>query len=587
MDASPPANETILWQGAKLGAFLLLQLRANVATSTACLQSAAALYCVVMRRLIAIAIALTGLHLICHAEPRRWALVVGIDKYDDPGLTSLNFAAEDAKLIAKALEGLHFERIVSLTSDSTDPELRPTKANILQRLVLIEKDARPEDTIVFYFSGHGFSGDDGSCYLSTQDCRVGLFEDTALSAKSLESHMRRVLARQRVLIIDACRVSPYKDGKGDPNVRTRAFSASLVELAQSSDDPEVGGAVLWACSLGEQSWEEPTKRHGVFTFFLAEGIANGLAAGEDGAITPYSMITHTQEQMQAWSLKSGKRQTPAWTPTGRAKLVIGQVAPRPPAPPQFNGLVGLERINPRTGSKMVYVPGGSFTLGDSALEYDDAFGGGPNGLGKHAAPAHKVSLSPYWIGRNLVTVAEFRAFCDATKFRFNWDACRPVYGWMDNHPMVNVTWDEARDYALWAGGELPTESQWEFAARGPNSLMFPWGNEWDGAKCWSSVTSAKSSTAAVGSYPAGASPFQVLDMCGNAAQWCLDTLCDYVSGPEQDPIHLAGDPEYRITRGGNWRDTQVMQLRSPHRPNCYRHNRNDNLGFRIVLKRID
>jgi serine/threonine-protein kinase len=116
-----------------------------------------------------------------------------------------------------------------------------------------------------------------------------------------------------------------------------------------------------------------------------------------------------------------------------------------------------------------------------------------------------------------VTVAQYRQFCDATGRAM---PSAPQWGWQDTHPIVNVTWHDAAAFAEWAGLALPTEEEWEKAARGTDGREYPWGNQWDASKCCHSVGQSAGKTAAVGSYPAGASPYGVQDMAGNVWEWC-------------------------------------------------------------------
>ncbi len=118
---------------------------------------------------------------------------------------------------------------------------------------------------------------------------------------------------------------------------------------------------------------------------------------------------------------------------------------------------------------MVRIPAGTFLMGSKAGEGSDD---------EH--PQHTVDLTGYWIYRTDVTVAQYRKFCTATGREMP-DA--PDWGWQDDHPVVNVDWDDANAYADWAGAALPTEAQWEKAARGTDGRIYPWGNDWDATKC--------------------------------------------------------------------------------------------------------
>ena len=137
-----------------------------------------------------------------------------------------------------------------------------------------------------------------------------------------------------------------------------------------------------------------------------------------------------------------------------------------------------------------------------------------------------------------------------------------VYG---RYPVIHVTWEQASAYCEWVGAELPTEAQWEYAARGPLDSRYPWGDEFDGSRlnycdagCWFSwrddaTNDGYADTSPVGNYPAGASWCRALDMAGNAFEWVSDWYSDSYGGEG-----LAVDPtgpvsgEHRVLRGGSW-----------------------------------
>jgi len=130
-----------------------------------------------------------------------------------------------------------------------------------------------------------------------------------------------------------------------------------------------------------------------------------------------------------------------------------------------------------------------------------------------------VNLDGYWIYKYEVTVAQYRKFCNETGSNM---PEAPSWGWQDDHPIVHVSWDNATAYTQWAGVRLPTEAQWEKAARGTDGRAYPWGNEWDATKCANSVGQRLSSTKPIGSYPSDTSPYGALDMAGNVWEWCAD-----------------------------------------------------------------
>ncbi|MDE2207259.1 MAG: SUMF1/EgtB/PvdO family nonheme iron enzyme, partial [Armatimonadetes bacterium] len=166
-----------------------------------------------------------------------------------------------------------------------------------------------------------------------------------------------------------------------------------------------------------------------------------------------------------------------------------------------------QRTNPKDGAEMVWIPPGPFQMGDSDQSDN---------------PPRRVTLSGFWMYKNDVTVTEYRRFCDATGWRMppapSFD---PTWSQSD-HPIVWVTWDDAAAYAKWAGCELPTEAQWEKAARGTDGRKYPWGSDWDISKLWCSNSQYGDAggTTAVGHY--GMSPYGCSDMAGNVWDWCRD-----------------------------------------------------------------
>ena len=224
---------------------------------------------------------------------------------------------------------------------------------------------------------------------------------------------------------------------------------------------------------------------------------------------------------------------------------------------------GNRYMNAKDRAEVVFVPAGEFTMGSKPEvgDYDEQ-------------PEHKVDLDGYWIYQTEVTVAQYRAFCQATD-RSMPDV--PSWDWKDDHPIVNVTWDDAAAYAKWAGAALPTEAQWEKAARGTDGRMYPWGNEWDVAKCVSGVELAP-----VGSIPAGASPYGALDMAGNVWEWCADWYGSYAAAPAKNPTGPANGTS-RVLRGGSWNYYVASNPRCALRYYCGPSYWLNFFGFRCVV----
>jgi formylglycine-generating enzyme required for sulfatase activity len=222
--------------------------------------------------------------------------------------------------------------------------------------------------------------------------------------------------------------------------------------------------------------------------------------------------------------------------------------------------------------EQVYVSAGSFMMGSEA------------GF-ENEKPVHKVTLDGFWIDRMEVTNAQLWA-CVAA------GACQPpsdpssytrdnYYGNPEytNYPVIQVSWEDARAFAEWAGGRLPTEAEWEYAARGPESLIYPWGNEAPSCELVN-FNNCLGDTAEVGSYPDGASWVGALDMAGNVWEWVNDRYGGYGAEPVVNPTGPdSGD--YKALRGGAWLDID-RYTRAAYRYNYIPHNRGDNVGFRMV-----
>jgi formylglycine-generating enzyme required for sulfatase activity len=226
---------------------------------------------------------------------------------------------------------------------------------------------------------------------------------------------------------------------------------------------------------------------------------------------------------------------------------------------------------PAVTDVMVEIPAGTFMMGS-----DDG--------GREDKPAHEVDLPAYEIDKFEVTNTDFAVFVQSTGYQTDAEK-QDKQSWRDAfkegreaHPVVKVTWNDAVAYCEWAGKRLPTEAEWEKAARGAEALRYPWGNEWDPSKANVKETGLRS-TAVVGSFGAGASPFGVEDMVGNVWEWTSDWYQAY-------PGNTSGDRYYgeqcRVTRGGGWFDDEPQA--TTFNRNCGVPDKtiNDDLGFRCA-----
>jgi len=212
-------------------------------------------------------------------------------------------------------------------------------------------------------------------------------------------------------------------------------------------------------------------------------------------------------------------------------------------------------------------------------------------------PAHRVRLDAFWIDRMEVSNGQYESCVEAAACDppvLNSSFSRPGYHddpAYEAYPVVNVDWRMAARYCAWVGARLPTEAQWEYAARGPESRIFPWGNAFEGSRlnyCDAGCALISDSThddgypdtAPVGAFPSGASWIGALDMAGNVREWVGDWLASYPSRYAMNPSGPETG-ELKISRGGSWYD-RPDDVRSANRggelPDYSRHN----LGFRCA-----
>jgi formylglycine-generating enzyme required for sulfatase activity len=192
--------------------------------------------------------------------------------------------------------------------------------------------------------------------------------------------------------------------------------------------------------------------------------------------------------------------------------------------------------------EMVFVPGGEFQMGSTDADqnaHDDE------------KPQHIVYLDAYWMDRYEVSNAQYRQCVVAGACQASTD--QDILYNRPEQPVVTVNWSDADTYCRWAGARLPSEAEWEKAARGTDGRVYPWGNDWEDDRA-NTFDTGLYRPAVVGSYPEGASWIGALDMAGNVWEWVSDWYGDYPSGKQVNPTGPASG-DYRVLRGGSWFDS--------------------------------
>jgi formylglycine-generating enzyme required for sulfatase activity len=261
------------------------------------------------------------------------------------------------------------------------------------------------------------------------------------------------------------------------------------------------------------------------------------------------------------------------------------------AMPASTPQAGATRVWEKDGAVMVHVPAGTFWMGSDEGDsdaYDDE------------RPQHEVRLNAFWIDRTEVTNAQYRrcvseGACDPPRGSSSYTR-DSYYGVteFDDHPVIYVDWEQANAYCTWAGKRLPTEAEWEKAARGTDKRIYPWGNEFDGSlanfcdvNCGFDHNADEwddgyTDTAPVGNYPGNASPYGALDMAGNVWEWVADWHAGdyYATSPDRNP-QGPDSGEWRVLRGGSWLDLQGG-VRAAARDLGGPSGSSDDLGFRCA-----
>ena len=250
------------------------------------------------------------------------------------------------------------------------------------------------------------------------------------------------------------------------------------------------------------------------------------------------------------------------------------------------------------GAEMVFVPAGPFWMG--SLE-DDSY------AYQNEMPQREVTLDAFWIDRYEVTNARYAACVDAGvckapfafgMFKPNSSTREQYFGNPEyvNYPVIYVNWFAAQEYCTWAGKRLPTEAEWEKAARGTDGRLFPWGNK-DVTGNLANLADANTNydwtiryindgfqdTSPAGNYPQGASPYGAMDMAGNVWEWVQDwyDVSYYRTAPDENPAG-PDEGEYKGLRGGSWQSSNWgirAALRSRLEPDiAYNY-----IGFRCAM----
>jgi serine/threonine-protein kinase len=273
-----------------------------------------------------------------------------------------------------------------------------------------------------------------------------------------------------------------------------------------------------------------------------------------------------------------------------AEIEEGQGTTKQEDTPPAGAVLGDKWTRSEDGEVMIFIPAGSFMMGSSITDTDadgDEF------------PQHEVVLDAFWIDQTEITNAQFAAFLnengnqegggvpwlnlgdEQVQITREGTIFQVVEPYTD-YPVIEVNWYGAAAYCAWVGGRLPTEAEWEYAARGPAGNLYPWGNDQPDCSL-AAYGPCPGNNMAVGSFPAGASWVGALDLAGNVWEWVNDEYDPdyYANSPAENPTGppVAGR---KAKRGGGW-SSQPSSLRGAARDVEGANNRFNHVGFRCTL----
>ncbi|MGF1447232.1 MAG: SUMF1/EgtB/PvdO family nonheme iron enzyme [Pikeienuella sp.] len=572
------------------------------------------------------------------ALAERRALVIGIDAYLE--VTDLEKAHNDARSVAAALRATGFA-----VSESYDPDFRTMSRDIARFVSSLE----PGDEATLFFAGHGIEVN-GENYLLPSDvpndADPGFVTSVSVALSDVLDRMRATGARLTLAVIDACRNNPFEGADGTRSFgRARGlgritapegtfviFSAGAGQFALDRlgpDDPHpnsvftrhliplIGEPGLELRALTRTLRQEvrataKTVQHDqtlayydelIGDFSFVGGPAPAQPRRADRIITDYQMARSvgTRTAWEAFMALYGDLEDDFYVQLARAEIeklerlgiamptapLLDPVTPGrpPPARPSFTDCPDCP--------EMVVIPRGRFTMGSPP---------GEQGRQETEGPQRQVAIAEFAIGRTEVTFDDWQACVDGGGCR---STPRPDdYGWgRGTRPVINVSWHDAQEYITWLNSQvpgtpyrLPSEAEWEYAARAGTDTPYPWGQladrsranygaelccagEAQGADRWAQI-------APVGSFPANA--FGLSDMHGNVWEWVGDCWHSSYGGAPTDGTARqstgSGDCASGVFRGGSWY-SRPTDLRSANRFRFLRDRQNSSGGFRVARSR--
>ncbi len=528
------------------------------------------------------------------ANEARVALVIGNSNYKSAPLKN---PVNDAKAIADKLQGLGFKVTLKLDQD---------QKSMAEAIRVFGNQLKAGGAGLFYYAGHGMQVR-GRNFLIPVDADIQNEDEVpyrSVDANEVLSKMETAKNRLNLMILDACRNNPFSrkfrsaaqglaqmdapsgtlvafatapgsvasDGTGKNGIYTQHLLASLgqpgVPVEQLFKRVRVG--VMKDTRNAQVPWESSSL---VGDFYFKPGAASATADPAAIELAYWDSIKDSQgaDDYRAYLKKYpnglfadiAKRR--ALNPPKPATTTVVSIAPTHATKPEPAAVAGKTWVEPTTGMEFVWIPKGCFQMGSPTSE-----------LGRNSNEhQHEVCVDGYWLGIYEVTNAQYRLF----KPSHDSGRYENVSLNSNNQPVGNVSWYEAMAFAEWLSVKagkifrLPTEAEWEYAARAGTSTAYFWGDNWRERHNYLSASKKP-----VGSHRPNT--FGLYDMLGNVWEWTASIYDSDYKGAERQVASLDADG-YRVVRGGSWGNNSAG-VRSAYRRSDAPDYQYFHIGFRLV-----
>jgi len=406
-------------------------------------------------------------------------LLIGVGDYVK--LDDLQYTAQDVEQLAQQLESCGFPKrqIVVLKDGASSIKYQPMKTNIEKQLELVLNLVGPEDVLLIAFSGHGMQAE-GVSYLCPAEADVGDPAGTMLAVDTIYKQLEDCRAAMKLVIVDACRNDPRPAGRKSATAKEDGR-----KLAMALEQTPQGIRYLASCGPGQISWEDADLQHGVFMYYLLEGLRGKADTSRNGMVSLgelYDYVSgnvklHVYEKWSELQIPYDKGEM-----TGNFEFPLARGRPsgdRPPVDPIPQREASQEVTN-RLGMRLVRIPAGEFVMGRSekdeslAAKFGFMFAGLPSDAQEvllSERPAHPVRITrPFYMGKYEVTVEQFGKFVEATGYKTDaekfggsyvfdeqgWAKLDPKASWRNpgfeqgpDHPVVCVSWNDGVAFCKW------------------------------------------------------------------------------------------------------------------------------------------